>query len=376
MPLSGLIVGVKDNISTQDFPTHMGVKNSQSISVGFDARVIHNLRTKGAVIGGKTICSEFAVHDRTETLNPRYLNCEPGTSSSGSAAAVAGGDISIALGTQTAGSIIKPASYCGIFGFKPTFGEIPRTGVLKTTELFDTVGFFGRRVKDIALTYNHLKVRGKNFPIHESQRSQFDGREFSSIEVITGDGVDEPSSKVKSSFENFCKTLSNELKIEVNVLEVSLSMKEIREAFEIVYAKDISYFLSEYALGVPFSPRLDRMYEFGSSISLELYNISRKKIEKWRRFFSGLPSNPLFVSLATSSSAPEIGHEDKVDANLFLTSAGSPQICLPVLRDEFGKLVGICLSGKRFSDSILLNLANYLLPSDALNQKSYEGVAS
>ena len=164
--LFGLLVGVKDNIATKDFPTSMGVDFWPGSAPGFDARVVHNLRMAGATIVGKTKCSEYAVHEPTDTINPRYPDCEPGTSSSGSAAAVANGDVPVALGTQTAGSIAKPASYCGVIGFKPSFGELPRTGVLKTTELFDTVGMFGNSIKSIeqtykAVSYTHLTLPTK-----------------------------------------------------------------------------------------------------------------------------------------------------------------------------------------------------------------------
>ena len=107
---------------------------------GNNARVIDNLICSGAHIIGKTVTAEFAVHSLNETLNPHDITKTPGTSSSGSAVAVQIGNVPFALGSQTAGSIIRPASFCGVWGFKPSFGLIPRTGVLKTTDTLDTVG--------------------------------------------------------------------------------------------------------------------------------------------------------------------------------------------------------------------------------------------
>ena len=113
---------------------------------------------------GKTITAEFAVHALNATLNPYDVSKTPGTSSSGSAVAVALGIVPFALGTQTAGSIIRPASFCGVWGFKPSFGLIPRTGVLKTTDSLDTVGFFSFFGSDLRRILSTVRVSGKNYP--------------------------------------------------------------------------------------------------------------------------------------------------------------------------------------------------------------------
>jgi Asp-tRNA(Asn)/Glu-tRNA(Gln) amidotransferase A subunit family amidase len=371
LPLDGLVIGVKDNIATDEFPTRMGAENWLGTPGGFDARVIFNLRSSGAFIGGKTVCSEFAVHKRTETVNPRYPDCEPGTSSSGSAAAVAGKQVSVALGTQTAGSIVKPASYCGVIGFKPTFGEIPRTGILKTTELFDTVGFLGRRVSDIWAVFLESRVEGSNFPIHTLNRAKFDSQSFTSILVFAGDGVDDPNYFLRNEFVSFCKSIGEMLRLHVISFELPFRLWEIREAFETVYSKDISYFLSDHNLEGSISPNLKEMFTRGLSVSSSEYQRSLNALASWRRFMRDIPGNPLILSLATSTSAPKIGSMDKMDANLLLTSVGNPQICLPLLRDEFGKLVGVSLSGKRFTDAGIISVANSLFPSDALDLPNF-----
>jgi amidase len=150
-PLSGLIIGVKDVIATQEFPTKMGAgPNWDNPNMGFDARIVSEARNLGVVIGGKVKSSEFAVHRETDVINPHYKGRTSGTSSSGSAAAVANGSVSIALATQTAGSIARPASYCSVLAMKPSFGDYPRTGILKTTDEFDTVGLFGKSLNHIS----------------------------------------------------------------------------------------------------------------------------------------------------------------------------------------------------------------------------------
>ena len=113
---------------------------------------------------GKTVTAEFAVHSLNETLNPHDITKTPGTSSSGSAVSVQIGNVPFALGSQTAGSIIRPASFCGVWGFKPSFGLIPRTGVLKTTDTLDTIGILSSHGSNFREVLDIIRVRGPNYP--------------------------------------------------------------------------------------------------------------------------------------------------------------------------------------------------------------------
>lgn len=150
-PLHGLPVGIKDIIDTEDMPTCNGTKAHAGRQPRNDAAVVAALRDAGAVIMGKTVTTELANMTPGKTGNPHNPEHTPGGSSSGSAAAVADGMVPLALGTQTAGSVIRPASFCGIFGLKPTFGLISRRGVLNQSEHLDTVGVYGRCIEDLAL---------------------------------------------------------------------------------------------------------------------------------------------------------------------------------------------------------------------------------
>ena len=120
------------------------------------------------IVLGKTDCSEFSVHSLGTSKNPYDDQRTPGTSSSGSAVAVSTFMVPISLGSQTAGSIIRPASYCGIYGFKPSYGLIPRTGMLKTTDTLDHIGFFSRNPLDLELIFNSVRVKGRDYPLSES----------------------------------------------------------------------------------------------------------------------------------------------------------------------------------------------------------------
>lgn len=149
-PLEGVAVAVKDIIDTADMPTECGSPIHAGRRPGRDAWVVARLRELGATVLGKTVTTEFAWRHPGPTVNPWHRDHTPGGSSSGSAAAVAAGLVPLALGTQTFGSVIRPAAYCGVVGLKPTFGTIARTGVCPLAPSLDHVGLFTRSVDDAA----------------------------------------------------------------------------------------------------------------------------------------------------------------------------------------------------------------------------------
>lgn len=149
--LEGVAIGVKDVIDVVGMPTTHGSPIFVDNIASADAECVRRLRAAGAIILGKTVTAEFATYSPGPTINPHRPGHTPGGSSSGSAATVADGQVPIALGTQTAGSVIRPASYCGVFGFKPSFGRYPLDGVLETAPHLDTLGFFARSLADIRL---------------------------------------------------------------------------------------------------------------------------------------------------------------------------------------------------------------------------------
>lgn len=150
-PLHGVPVGIKDVIDVAGIPSAYGSAAFENNIPASDAACVARLRRAGAVILGKTVTAEFATYHPGPTRNPRHHSRTPGGSSSGSAAAVADCQVPLALGTQTAGSVIRPASFCGIFGFKPSFGRYDIAGMLPTAPSLDTLGSFARSVEDIAL---------------------------------------------------------------------------------------------------------------------------------------------------------------------------------------------------------------------------------
>jgi Asp-tRNA(Asn)/Glu-tRNA(Gln) amidotransferase A subunit family amidase len=156
-PLQGLVVGVKDVIDTADLPTGYGSPLFADHQPSADADVVAALRRSGALVLGKTESTEFAMFRPTRTRNPVDPSRTPGGSSSGSAAAVAAGMVPVALGTQTAGSVVRPAAYCGVYGFKPSRGWTSTRGIWRLSEQLDTVGLFARRACDLTLLYRGLR---------------------------------------------------------------------------------------------------------------------------------------------------------------------------------------------------------------------------
>jgi len=163
-PLRGIAVGIKDIIDTQDFPTEMGSSIYQGWRPRADAPVVAMLKQAGATIIGKTTTTAFAANDPTATLNPRNHGYTPGGSSSGSAAAVAAGMIPLALGTQTGGSVIRPASFCGVAAIKPSFRLLPTVGVKCFSWTLDTVGLFAAGIRDLAHGLSAMTSRSELLP--------------------------------------------------------------------------------------------------------------------------------------------------------------------------------------------------------------------
>ena len=150
-PLGGMPVGVKDVLDTADLPSEYGSPIWQGHRPRADAAAVAGAKAAGAVVMGKTVTTEFATRRPGPTANPRHAGHTPGGSSSGSAAGVAAGFFPFAFGTQTAGSIIRPAAFCGVVGYKPSFGLIARMGMKLMSESLDTIGVMARSVADCAL---------------------------------------------------------------------------------------------------------------------------------------------------------------------------------------------------------------------------------
>jgi Asp-tRNA(Asn)/Glu-tRNA(Gln) amidotransferase A subunit family amidase len=162
--LQGIPIAIKDIFATADMPTGWGTPIHQATWQNYDAAVIERLRRAGAILLGKTVTTEYATARAGKTRNPHNLHHTPGGSSSGSAAAVAAGMAPVAIGSQTVGSILRPAAYCGILGFKPSFGSISRYGAMPVSRDLDHVGILARSIADLRLIYSVLAIADPRDP--------------------------------------------------------------------------------------------------------------------------------------------------------------------------------------------------------------------
>jgi Asp-tRNA(Asn)/Glu-tRNA(Gln) amidotransferase A subunit family amidase len=216
-PLSGIPVAIKDIIATSDMPTTNGSPIYRDHVPAADAWVVERLRNLGATIFGKTVSTEFAWRHPGPTVNPWNLMHTPGGSSSGSAAAVAAGIVPLALGTQTLGSVIRPAAFNGVVGLKPSFGAIPRIGVHHLSPSLDHVGLFARRVDDVAFALSLLAGSSDRDP---------HGRPIPAFEVCVEQGL-EPKQKPRLAIVRFAKWSRAEAE-QQNVFETAVA--KLRDA--------------------------------------------------------------------------------------------------------------------------------------------------
>jgi Asp-tRNA(Asn)/Glu-tRNA(Gln) amidotransferase A subunit family amidase len=216
-PLSGIPVAIKDIIATSDMPTTNGSPIYRDHVPAADAWVVERLRNLGATIFGKTVSTEFAWRHPGPTVNPWNPMPTPGGSSSGSAAAVAAGIVPLALGTQTLGSVIRPAAFNGVVGLKPSFGAIPRIGVHHLSPSLDHVGLFARRVDDVAFALSLLAGSSDRDP---------HGRPIPAFEVCVEQGL-EPKQKPRLAIVRFAKWSRAEAE-QQNVFETAVA--KLRDA--------------------------------------------------------------------------------------------------------------------------------------------------
>ncbi len=274
----GAPFGVKDIFNTKDMPTCMGSSIWKGFTPGNDARVVDSIRLEGGIVMGKTVTAEFAVHYPGPTVNPYDAEYSPGTSSSGSAAAVAVGMVPFAIGTQTAGSIIRPASYCGVYGYKPSFGLLARTGVLKTVDPLDHVGFLGRSIDDLKLMLDGLRVKGPNYPfVHKyledtdrQTKKKGDPWRVAFVKTYIWDEIEQYT---RDNIAGFIKKLSKVGGVEVKEAELPAEFKNAHKVHETIYNKALSYYFKEEYEQYPceISDIFKKMVEEGKKITVEEY---------------------------------------------------------------------------------------------------------
>jgi len=367
-PLHGVPVGVKDIIDTEDYPTENGTKLHAGRTPADDATLVGRLRQAGAVILGKTVTTELAVFSPGKTRNPHDPTRTPGGSSSGSAAAVASYMAPLAVGTQTNGSVIRPAGYCGVFGFKPTVGLISRHGVLKQSRPFDTIGVFGRKLEDLALIAETLMgYDDRDAGMRPRARPQL-------LSVMADEPPVEPRlafvrtpvwDQAEETTKDACRELIDHVGERIDIVDLPPLFEGAHEDHRQIMEADLALsFAKEYSDGKDqLSAVLREMIERGQAVLATDYNEAMGRIADYNAELNEIFD--AYDAILTPSAAGE--------APVGLESTGSPAFCtiwtlcgvpalnLPMLQGPNGMPLGVQLISYKGDDARLFRTARWLL---------------
>src|SRR5206468_4736809 len=366
--LHGVPVGVKDIIDTADMPTENGTVLHKGRAPREDAAVVRVLRAAGAVILGKTVTTECAYFSPGKTRNPHNPEHTPGGSSSGSAAAVATEMVPLALGSQTNGSTIRPAAFCGVLGFKPTHGLISRHGVLTLSRTLDHVGLFARTVEDIALLAEQLVGYDERDPdTRPRARIPF-------VEVAAGEPPLPPMFAFvktphwermdEATKEGFAE-LIEDLGERVEEIELFPSASDAWEWHRtIMDAEMVANLAREYESGRDqLSEQLRALIERGREVRAVDYQRAIAQIRPIHESFLELFEQryDAILTPAAAGAAPR-GLASTGDPSFctLWTLCGMPAISLPLLEAANGLPIGVQLVGPRAGDARLLRTARWL----------------
>ncbi len=368
-PLHGVPVGIKDIIDTADMPTENGSVLHAGRTPSRDATVVASLRAAGAVIMGKTVTTEFATRAPGKTRNPHNPAHTPGGSSSGSAAAVAAGMVPLALGSQTGGSTIRPASYCGVYGFKPTHGLIPRHGMFRLSRTLDHVGLFARTIEDLALLAEQLVSHDERDP-DTRPRAHIPYREvaleepplppmFAFVRTARWAQVDDDAR------EAFAE-LTDLLGARVEPLELSDAAAEAFEWHRVIMDAEMAANLGrEWDMGHDrLSVSLRARLESGHSVRALDYLRALARVPALNDSFDELFAQryDAILTPAATGTAPR-GLDSTGDPAFctLWTLCGMPALSVPLMQGANGLPLGIQLVGPRHGDARLLRTARWLV---------------
>jgi Asp-tRNA(Asn)/Glu-tRNA(Gln) amidotransferase A subunit family amidase len=369
-PLHGVPVGIKDIFDTRDMPTEDGTVLHKGRQPLEDATAVALLREAGAIILGKTVTTELAVFAPGKTRNPHDPERTPGGSSSGSAAAVAAGMIPVALGTQTNGSVIRPAAYCGVYGFKPTYGRISRHLILQQSRPLDQVGVFARTIEDAALIAQqimsfdnrdpdtHLRARPSLTQL-ASEEPPLEPR----LAFVKTPVWDQAETGTQEAFGELVAHLSEK----IDEVELPDIFNDAHAQHQSIMEADLARsFEPEYTTGKDkLSSILREMIERGQKVLAVDYNNAVSRIPVFNRALDSIFDwHDAILTPATTGEAP-VGLES-TGSPIFCTIwtlCGMPAITLPILQGSNGMPLGVQLVGSKGDDARLLRTASWLVSS-------------
>ena len=367
-PLHGVPVGIKDIFDTADMPTEYGSVLHAGRTPSRDATVVSMLRAAGAVVMGKTVTTEFAYFSPGKTRNPHNPEHTPGGSSSGSAAAVAAEMVPLAIGSQTNGSTIRPAAFCGVVGFKPTHGLISRHGVLALSRTLDHVGLFARTIDDIALLAEQLAGHDESDP-DTRPRARIPFLKVAAEEAplppmfafIKTPMWERADDETKEGFAEIVEQLGSR----VEEVELFPSATEAWQWHQTIMSAEMATNLErEYEKGRGrMSEKLRAQIEHGREVRAVDYQRALRQIAPIHESFVELFEQRYDAILTPAAPGPApkglASTGDPAFCTLW-TLCGMPCISLPLLQSTSGLPVGVQLVGPRNGDARLLRTARWL----------------
>lgn len=353
LPLSGIAIGIKDIFDTYDMPTKYGSTIYENHQPRVDSALVAMCRAKGATIIGKTVTTEFAFLHPSNTKNPHNLSHNPGGSSAGSAAAVASGMVPIATGTQTGGSIIRPASYCGICGFKPSYRLLPTVGIKYFAQNLDTSGFFSKTTQDMALFLELLTDRTMSVETVEPADIKI-GFYQHKIDKLADNSMQAALSKTIDALSDAGFQI---LEIdEPQELSDALDIHPVVQNFEAAQNLASDYVLFKDQM----SSELLSAIEVGAEIRPQQYDKARRTAKIARRKTGELFQKVDVILTPSATGTAPIGFESTGDPtfNKLWTLMGNPAVNIPGLYDEADMPLGIQAIGRFGADRALLSVAH------------------
>jgi Asp-tRNA(Asn)/Glu-tRNA(Gln) amidotransferase A subunit family amidase len=369
LALSGIPVGIKDIIDTAGLPTRYGSRAYENHVPEQDAWVVNRLKEIGASVFGKTATTEFAWRSPARTVNPWNYDHTPGGSSSGSAAAVAAGFVPLAIGTQTLGSVIRPAAFCSVVGFKPSFGSISRTGVHPLAGSLDHVGFFARNVNDVALALSLTSQSDPRDPA-SSPLTSFN------LDVANGlDPLGPPRllimhtrfwGRVQPAQRGLLEAIANKFVAAgatVETREWPENLEQVWVLAHTILSYEAALIHSDLVARAPdrTSDHLKELVANGQRTSEGIYSSAREQQELLRHSISDVFTGiDVVLSVPAFGEAPS-GLSDTGDAAFCTpwTFLGLPAITLPVGFGPAGLPLGIQLTGAHREDFKLVRIARW-----------------
>ncbi|MFZ1813115.1 MAG: amidase [Rhizobiaceae bacterium] len=367
-PLHGVPVGLKDIIDVRGMPCERGTPLFAGRVAEEDAFIVTRLREAGAIILGKTVTTELAFMNPSVTRNPHNPEHTPGGSSSGSAAAVAGFHVPITVGTQTNGSVIRPASFCGTFGFKPTRGVLARTGLLETSGSLDQIGVFARDLDDVALLSDAMACHDPADPLsYQRARPQMlDGAMSPAPVEPAFAALDLPyDDRLQADAREGMNELVEFLGAQVDRLPAPPAFSNLVSVQRTIHLYEYNRLLGDSCRADwdKVSDVLKPLVEEAAAIGASQYEDALSIKHDAERYFSTFFAD--YDAILTHSAAGEAplfntGTGDPVFCTIW-TLAGLPAVSLPILTGNTGLPVGVQLVGPIERDDRLLRTAGWLL---------------